>query len=87
VLIEFDPAKDAANIQKHGMSLAVAGELTYALTAPAKTVRGERRVKLIGEVSVGLISVIATWRAPRLRIISVRRANRKERKHYDAEVR
>jgi uncharacterized DUF497 family protein len=52
-----------------------------------ETVRGERRVKLIGEVSVGLISVIATWRAPRLRIISVRRANRKERKNYDAEVR
>jgi uncharacterized DUF497 family protein len=47
----------------------------------------QRRVKLIGEVSVGLIRVIATWRAPRLRIISVRRADRKERKNYDAEVR
>jgi uncharacterized DUF497 family protein len=87
VLIEFDAAKDAKNIQKHGMSLAVAGELTYALTAPAKTVRGEQRVKLIGEVAGELISVIATWRAPSLRIISVRRANRKERKDYDAEVR
>jgi uncharacterized DUF497 family protein len=87
MLIEFDPAKDAANVRKHGVSLAVAGELTYALTFPAKTVRGEPRVKLIGEVSVGLISVIATWRAPRLRIISVRRASRKERKDYASEVR
>jgi uncharacterized DUF497 family protein len=49
VQIAFNPAKDAINLAKHGVSLALAKQFDW-LTGrvhPARTVGGEQRWKLI----------------------------------------
>ena len=87
--IEFDRAKDAANRKKHGVSLerAAAFDLRRVLTCPARTVQGEVRTHVIGDIDGTIYTAIVTERLGTLRIISVRRASRKERHQYDATIR
>ncbi len=84
--LEFDQTKDAANITKHGLSLA---DAMLVFDAPNKVTvsspqRNEERqmdmalVELFGVVLV-LIYVI---RGSNLRAISLRRASKIERKFY-----
>ncbi len=47
--IEFDPSKDAANVEKHGVSLARIGELEIlALTENSRPEERERRFRIYG---------------------------------------
>lgn len=87
MLIEFDPAKDAKNIKKHGVSLAVAEFFDWdkGLVQVAQTVRGEHRLRIIAEAFGDLYVAIFTPRGPKQRIISLRRAGRRERNHYEAQ--
>lgn len=79
--IEFDTAKDAANIEKHGVSLSRAADLEIlARVIDARFVEDRRR-------AYGLIDGLAyclayTIRAGRVRAISLRRAHAKEMKRY-----
>jgi hypothetical protein len=84
VLIEFDPSKDAANRAKHGVSLAVAAGFDWdtVRVLPARTERGELRLRVLGEIDGVLYSAIVTPRHQAQRIISLRRASRKERQIY-----
>jgi uncharacterized DUF497 family protein len=84
VQIAFDPAKDAINLAKHGLSLAMAQQIDWLTgrVRPAKTVGGETRSQWIGVVDGVVYSVIFTPRANGLWIISLRRASRKERREY-----
>ena len=88
MIIEFDPAKDAANQAKHGVSLALAGEFDWdaVRVTPARTERGETRMKVLGDVGGAIFSAIVTTRGTAQRIISLRRANRKERREYAAKI-
>ena len=64
-VIEFDPNKNTVNKTKHGVSLALAAEFDdTALIAPAKTVAGEVRYRMLGMTSEGLLSAIRdrAWR-------------------------
>jgi Uncharacterized protein conserved in bacteria len=85
---QYDPAKAAANVRKHGVSFADAeGVLNdpLALTIEDPDVRGERRYAAIGLGSAGeLLVVIYTERVGEYRLISARRATRKERRAYEA---
>jgi uncharacterized DUF497 family protein len=45
---------------------------------------GERRFIAVGELDGDIISVVYTWRGPTRRLISARRATRRERKDYQA---
>lgn len=89
MVIEFDPTKDAANQQKHGVSLELAADfdLRRVLTYPARSTQGEVRTQVTGEIGGTVYSAIVTERAGTLRIISVRRASRKEREQYERTVR
>ena len=82
--IAFDPAKDAINRTKHGVSLGLAERFDWLAgqPAPARTVRGERRWKMVTNLEGIVYAVIFTRRADVLWIISVRRASRKERREY-----
>lgn len=81
--IEFDPAKDAANIEKHGMSLRRAAELDiYAVVEKSRAQDGERRFRLYGLIDGAAYCAVVTWRDSIVRAISLRRANRMERKQY-----
>ena len=89
MFLEFDRAKDAVNQAKHGVSLAVAEHFDWEHepVQPVKTVGGEARWKILATVDDQLVAAIFTMRGAVARIISVRRASRTERKHYDQKVR
>lgn len=81
----FDSAKDAANLAKHGVSLALAADMEWdsAMVWPdARRVYGEPRQCGIGYIGVRLFFVAFVDRADGRRIISLRKANAREVKHY-----
>lgn len=83
--IEFDPAKDQANREKHGLSLAVAVELDWdhaLVWVDARRDYGERRMIALAPATGILYYVAFVDRARVRRIISLGRANRREVKHY-----
>lgn len=83
---EWDPAKNASNVQKHGLSFEEAASIFDGpvLTGPDDSADEEREKSfgLIGGVVVAC--VIHTERHGRIRIISARRATANERKLFDA---
>lgn len=84
---QYDPTKAAANLRKHGVSFADAeGVLAdpLALTVQDRDAEGEVRFITIGLGSAGeLLVVVYTERHDVWRIISARRATRKERRSYE----
>jgi uncharacterized protein len=87
---DFDPKKNAANLKKHGVSLSEGdGVLNdpLALTVEDDTAEGEQRFVTIGMNVFGtLMVVVHTPRGNESRIISVRKADPKERKNYEKGV-
>jgi len=85
--LERDPAKAAANLKKHGVSFADAEGALFdplALTIEDLGAVGEPRFVTIGLGSAGdLLVVVYTFRAGEPRLISARRATRRERKTYE----
>ena len=85
MLIEFDPAKDAANQEKHGLSLALASELDWDASLVWVDERyeyGELRMIALAPATGILYYVAFVDRSEARRIISLRKANRREVKHY-----
>ena len=83
--IEFDSAKDVANQTKHGVSLSVAGELDWeaALVWMDDRVEyGETRMIALAPKTQTLYYVAFVDRGEARRVIGLRRANRREVKHY-----
>jgi uncharacterized DUF497 family protein len=87
---EWDPKKAASNRKKHRVSFEdaiTAFDDPYALIAPdeSQSTAVEKREWLVGEAEPGVLVIIFTMRSSRqrVRIISARRANRKERKLYE----
>lgn len=83
--ITFDPGKDAANMAKHGVSLATAAEVLANATQTLPDRRrdyGEHRFITFGYVRGRLHVAVWTPRADDIRAISVRKANVKEQARY-----
>jgi len=79
--IEFDPAKDAFNRAKHGISLARAAELE--VLAYVDDLRfGEPRFRLYGLIDGEAYCVAGTMRGAAIRVINLRRAHAKELRRY-----
>jgi uncharacterized protein len=84
--IEFDGAKDLANREKHGLSLAVAAEMDFAAARIIPDLRrdyGEARYWAVGPIGGRLHVLASTMRGQVLRAISLRRANQRERKRHE----
>ena len=85
---EYDSAKAAENLKKHKVSFADAEgalEDPLAVTVEDPDAKGEKRFVTVGLGSAGeLLVVVWTERDERCRLISARRATRKERKHYES---
>ena len=84
-MIEFDPDKDARNIELRGISLAAAESLLTGRTIERVDNRrdyGETRIMAIGEIGGVEYVCVYTRRGEALRPISLRRATRKERDVY-----
>lgn len=85
MLIEFDPAKDAANLARHGVFLAMAAELDWEAALVWVDERfeyDEVRMIALAPKTETLYYVAFTERGEQRRIISLRRATRREVKHY-----
>jgi uncharacterized DUF497 family protein len=85
VRIEFDPAKDEANQAKHGVSLALAAELDWEAALvwfDARFEYDELRMIALAPKTEILYYVAFVDRGQARRIISLRRANRREVNHY-----
>lgn len=83
--IDFDPQKDATNLSKHGVSLALAAELDWdaaLVWIDDRTDYGEVRMIALAPKSALLFFVAFVDRPTVRRIISLRRANRREARHY-----
>lgn len=83
--IEFDPVKDVANQTKHSVSLSVAGELDWEaalLWIDDRFEYGEMRMIALAPKTEILYYVAFVDRGEARRVISLRRANRREVKHY-----
>ncbi len=83
--IEFDPNKDAGNQSKHGVSLSLASELDWEAALVWVDDRfeyGELRMIALAPKTGVLYYVAFVERGEARRIISLRRANRREVKHY-----
>jgi hypothetical protein len=85
VRIVFDPEKDATNLSKHGVSLAAAAELDWDAALAWIDDRadyGEQRIIALAPMGDRLFFVVFVDRVEGRRVISLRRANRREVSHY-----
>lgn len=85
---QFDPAKAAGNLKKHGVSFADAEGVFYdplAIHQLDPDSEDEERFTAVGVGSAGTILVVVyTFRGEDIRLISARRATRHEVKSYES---
>ena len=84
---QWDPEKAASNLGKHGVDFADAVgvlEDEWALTIKEEHVEGEQRFATVGtDFLERVLVVVYTHRGGEIRLISARRAIRKERRTYE----
>ncbi len=86
--LTFDADKNAANIASRGVSFERVAEFDWAAVLLVDDDRrdyGERRVRVFAFLDGRLHIAVVTPRGVDLRVISLRRANRKEVKLYETE--
>jgi uncharacterized protein len=81
VEIEFDPDKDAINLEKHGISLGHAINLSDVVAVEDQRY-SEARFRLYGRIDGEWYCAAVTLRDDIVRIINLRRAHDKEVKRY-----
>jgi uncharacterized DUF497 family protein len=85
---EWDPAKAASNVGRHGISFEEASSafgdpLAHSISDPLHS-RDEERFVLMGQTNVGRLAVVVyTDRDETVRIISARLATPSERRRYE----
>lgn len=87
--IELDPAKDARNLAKHGVSLALAESLEWnLLLAMEDTRESYGEVRMVGFAPIGrtVYCVVFAEKGDVYRLISLRKALPKEVRAYASEI-
>ena len=88
--IGWDPEKARANLNKHGVRFSDAEVALFdpnAITVEDETAEGERRYVSIGMDALGRILVVVfSYREDEIRLISVRKATRRERTSYEEGI-
>ena len=85
----FDPAKNERNIASRGISFEVAEQFEWDTAMIAEDRRkeyGERRFQALGFIAGRLHAMVFTPRAWKIHVISLRRANRREARQYEAQA-
>ncbi len=87
VTFEWDEDKRRANLRKHRVEFAdavTAFDDDNAMTLRDEDNQGEERFVTLAMDAFGrLLVVVYTWREERIRLISARKATRRERKQYE----
>jgi uncharacterized protein len=89
VKIAYDPAKRASNLKKHGLDFEDAAEVFAGPTLDETDDRydyGEERIRTFGFLGVTLVSVVWTPRRGTRRIISMRKANAREKARFTKQT-
>lgn len=84
----FDPAKSRRNALERGLPFTAAASFDWTTAWMLEDRRkeyGEPRFRAIGMIGVRLHVLVFTFRHEELRVISLRRANRRERALYEAK--
>lgn len=83
--IEFNPAKNEANIAKHGLSFVnfKGFDVTAAVTVDDRFDYGETRYRAFGRIAGSGYAVVFTVTVTGIRLISLRRAHEKEMRRYE----
>jgi uncharacterized protein len=82
---EFDPAKSASNLEKHGIGFDTVQAIwqdVMRAEIPARTA-DEPRWLVVGQIDGKHWSVVVTYREQRIRIISARRSRKEEVALYE----
>lgn len=88
-IFDFDPRKDIENIEKHGLSLQLASQFDWehAFFRPDhRKDYGELRMIGLGYIGQRLCVMVFVVRAGTYRIISLRKANTRERRGYEQKA-
>ncbi len=83
--ISYDPAKNEKNIAKHGLDFDFVGMCDWdiaVITPDKRNDYAEKRYNALVLLNNDLKNVTFTKRDGMMRIISFRKANKKERKNY-----
>jgi uncharacterized protein len=83
--LSFDPDKNKRNIQERGLAFTLAADLDWSTALIDEDTRhdyGERRFRVLGCIDERLYALIFTPRAGMVHVISLRKANAREVKHY-----
>jgi len=84
-MVEFDAAKNAANLLRRGVGLVRFMDMEIETSISYEDTRedyGERRFVVWGLLDGRLHVAVITYRGEKIRVISLRRANRREEKTY-----
>jgi uncharacterized DUF497 family protein len=90
-MFEWDDDKNRINLEKHGISFALAVRIFEGPVLSWVDNRydyAETRYHSIGQIEgVLVLGVVHTDRQGKTRLISARTANRREKRRYDEEIR
>ena len=84
--ISFDPAKDACNKKERGLSFEIVAEFDFEsayFEVDSRRDYGEMRVRALGLLDERLHALVFVETATGIRVISFRRANKREVKRYE----
>jgi uncharacterized DUF497 family protein len=87
--ISFDAAKNARNIATRGISFEQAVEFewdTALIVADTRKDYGESRFQALGLIAERLHVMVFTPRSGKTHVISLRKANKREVKRYEAQT-
>jgi hypothetical protein len=87
---EWDEKKNRQNVKKHGLDFADAGEMfrgALFIDPDTREEYGEKRWVGLGTIGGRITYVVFTERSPEtIRIISLRKASRRESKEYEKAI-
>lgn len=87
--ISFDPSKSERNVAERGLSFELVDEFEWSSALIAEDTRrdyGERRFQAIGYIGDRLHVLVFTPRGAAVHVISLRKANAREVRRYEAQA-
>jgi uncharacterized protein len=85
MLLEFDEGKSTKNVEGRGIGFERFADIDAETAISGEDVRkdyGERRLRVLGFIDGVLHAAVVTPRGEMIRVISLRRANRREERAY-----
>lgn len=87
--ISYDPIKNARNIAIRGVSFERVRDFDWSIAWVVEDKRrdyGERRFQALGMIETRLFMLVFTPREGKVHVISLRKANTREIKHYEKQT-